>query len=98
MLEEITGINRERVHKILVEDLKKKCVLVLYLLCQCQIKNVSAASFVEIIDDNRNVLKRIVMGDESWCFMYNPETKHLSKTWLSPKKPKAQKMRMQKCR
>jgi hypothetical protein len=30
--------------------------------------------------------------------MYDPETKHQSATWLSPKKPKAQKMRMQKSR
>jgi hypothetical protein len=47
-------------------------------------------------DDNRNVLKRTVMGDESWCFMYNPERKHQNETWLSRKKPKAQKVRMQK--
>jgi hypothetical protein len=31
--------------------------------------------------------------------MYDPETKrHLSATWLSTKKPKAQKVRMQKSR
>jgi hypothetical protein len=37
-------------------------------------------------------------GGESWCFMYDPETKYQSATWLSPKKPKAQKVRMQKSR
>jgi hypothetical protein len=55
----------------------------------------SAASpdeFVEMIDDNRNVLKRIVTGDESWRFMYNPETA----SELSPQKPRAQKVRMRK--
>jgi hypothetical protein len=26
-----------------------------------------------MIDHDRNVLKRIVMGNESWCFMYNQE-------------------------
>jgi hypothetical protein len=36
------------------------------------------------------------MDDESWRFMYNPETKCQSATWLSPKKPKAQNVRMQK--
>jgi hypothetical protein len=51
-----------------------------------------------MIDDDRNVLKRIVTGDESWCFMYDPETKRQSETWLSPKEPKAQKLRMQKSR
>jgi hypothetical protein len=28
--------------------------------------------------------------------MYDPETKRQSATWLSPKKPKAQKVRMEK--
>jgi hypothetical protein len=45
-------------------------------------------------DDDRNVLKRIVMGDESWHFMYDQETKCQSATLLSPEKPRAQKMRM----
>jgi hypothetical protein len=56
----------------------------------------SSVEFVEMIDGDRNVLKRILMGDESWCFTYNPEIKRQNATWLSPKKPKAQKMRMQK--
>jgi hypothetical protein len=43
----------------------------------------STAEFVEMIDDNINVLERIVTGDESWCFMYDPETKCQSATWLS---------------
>jgi hypothetical protein len=53
-----------------------------------------------MIDDDRKVLKRIVTGDASWCFMYsyNPETKRQNETWSSPKKPKAQKVRMQKSR
>jgi hypothetical protein len=56
-----------------------------------------SVEFVEMIDEDRNVLKRIVMGDESWCFMYDPKTKRQSATWLSPKKLNAQKAIMQKC-
>jgi hypothetical protein len=40
-----------------------------------------------MIDDDRNVFKRIVTGDEIRCFMYDLGAK-----------PKAQKMRMQKSR
>jgi hypothetical protein len=58
----------------------------------------SSVEFVEMIDEVRNVLKLIVTGDESWCFMYDPETERQSATWLNPKKPKAQKVRMQKSR
>jgi hypothetical protein len=46
------------------------------------------AEFVEMIDDDRIALKRTVTGDENWCFVYDPETKRQSATWLSPKKPK----------
>jgi hypothetical protein len=101
MLEEMTGINRETICKILVEDLKKEEVcarFVPHLLMPDQKHKCTASSveFVEMTDDDRNVLKRIVMADESWCFMYDPETNCQSATWLSPKKPKAQKVRMQK--
>jgi hypothetical protein len=53
----------------------------------------SSVEFVEMFDDDINVLGSIVTGDENWCFMYDPETKRQSATWLSPKKPKAQKVR-----
>jgi hypothetical protein len=28
-----------------------------------------------MIDDDIDVLKRILTGDENWCFMYDPEKK-----------------------
>jgi hypothetical protein len=56
----------------------------------------SSVEFIEMIDGDRNVLKRIVTEDENWCFVYDPETKRQSATWSSPKKPKTEKLRMQK--
>jgi hypothetical protein len=58
----------------------------------------SSVEFVEMIDDDSNVLKRTVTSDESWCFRYDPETKCQSATWLSPTILKARKVRMQKSR
>jgi hypothetical protein len=63
MLEEMTGINRETVHKILVEDLKKEKVCAhfvpLLLMLDQKHKHVALSiEFVEMIDDDRNVLKR----------------------------------------
>jgi transposase len=99
MLEEMTGINRETVRKILVEDLKKRkmCAhFVSHFLKPDQKPQCTASSveFVEMIDDDRTVLKSIVTADDSWCFMYDPEANRQSASWLSPKKPKAQKSRM----
>jgi hypothetical protein len=70
MLEEMTVINRETVRSILVEDLKKKKVCARFVphLLTLDQKHQSAAlsvEFVEMIDDDKNVLKRIVTGDES---------------------------------
>jgi histone-lysine N-methyltransferase SETMAR len=98
----MTGINRQYI-KILVEDLKKKKVCARFVphlltLDQKHQRCALSVEFVEMSDDDTNVLKRTVTGDESWCFMYDPETKSQSTTWLSPKKPKAQKVRMQKLR
>jgi hypothetical protein len=80
IVEEMAGISRETVRKILVEDLKKKKVcahFVPHLLTPDQQHQHTAFSveFVEMTDDDRNVLKRAVTGDDSWCFMYDPETK-----------------------
>jgi hypothetical protein len=58
ILEEITGTIRETVCRILVEDLKNKKVCAHFspLVTQNQ-KHQCAASFVDMTDDNRNVLK-----------------------------------------
>jgi hypothetical protein len=97
------GINRETVYRILIEILKKKKVcacFVLHLLMPDQKHQHPASSveFVEMTNDDRNVLKRIVTGDESWGSIYDPDTKRQSATWLSPKKPNTQKVRMEKLR
>jgi hypothetical protein len=80
MFEEMTGISRETICKILVRDLKKKKIyahFVPHLLTLSQKHQCAASSveFVEMIDDDRNILKRIVISNESLCFMYDPETK-----------------------
>lgn len=64
MFKEMTGINWETVHKILDEDLKKKMSArsVPHLLMQDHKhrRTASSVEFVEMTDDNRNVLKRTV--------------------------------------
>jgi hypothetical protein len=99
MLEEMTGINGDTVRKIrvLVEDLKEEKVCAHFVPAlltpdQKHQRAPSAVELVEMIDDDRNVFKRIVTGDESWRLAYDSETKRQSATWLSPKKPKAQKL------
>jgi YD repeat-containing protein len=63
---------------------KKVCArFVPHLLTPDQIHQHAAllsVEFAEMIYDDGNVLKRIVTGGESWCFMYDPERKLQSAT------------------
>jgi hypothetical protein len=95
------GINREAVRKMLVEYLKKKriCARFVVQLVTLYQKHQGAASsvgFDEMTGYDRNGLMRIVTGDEILCFTFDPQTKRQSEYW--PKKPKTQKMGMQKFR
>ena len=41
-------------------------------------------------------LEKVITGDESWIFEYDPETKRQSCQWKSPGSPRPKKARMQK--
>jgi len=43
-----------------------------------------------------NFLYKIVTGDETWCFQYDPETKRQSAEWKAPDEPKPKKSRLEK--
>ncbi|KPU81757.1 uncharacterized protein Dana_GF26822, partial [Drosophila ananassae] len=43
-----------------------------------------------------NFLYKIVTGDETWCFQYDPETKRQSAEWMAPDEPKPKKSRLEK--
>jgi len=41
-------------------------------------------------------LSRVITGDESWVYGYNPETKQQSSQWKSPTSPRPKKARQVK--
>ncbi len=43
-----------------------------------------------------NFLDSIITGDESWCFVYDPETKRRSWKWCGLKTPPSKKCSFQK--
>jgi hypothetical protein len=43
--------------------------------------NTTASELLEKSTDEISVLGKIVIGDESWVFAYNPETKQQSSKW-----------------
>ena len=39
---------------------------------------------LEMASDDENVLKKVITGDESWVYGYDPETKQKSSQWKRP--------------
>ena len=51
---------------------------------------------LEWIGADPDFLGRIITGDESWVFQYDPETKRQSQQWTTPNSPWPKKARMSK--
>ena len=45
------------------------------------------------IESDPNFLSKVIMGDESWCYGYDPETKQASSQWKTPTSPRPKKAR-----
>ncbi|PNF32523.1 hypothetical protein B7P43_G02444 [Cryptotermes secundus] len=45
------------------------------------------------VQNDPEFLKRIVTGDESWCYEYDPESKQSSSQWKTPTSPRLKKAR-----
>ena len=47
-------------------------------------------------DSNPDFLKKVITGDETWIFEYDPETKRQSLHWKNPQSPRITKARQSK--
>jgi len=50
----------------------------------------------QLTSDDETFLSRVITGDESWVYSYNPETKRQSSQWKSSTSPRAKKARQVK--
>jgi hypothetical protein len=46
-----------------------------------------------IANEDRTFISRIITGDESWIYSYDPETKQRSLQWTNPQSPRSKKVR-----
>jgi histone-lysine N-methyltransferase SETMAR len=69
--------------RILTADQKQQCVNVCKELWQ-------------IASDHATFLSRVITGDESWTYSYDPETKQQSSHWKSPNSLRPKKARQVK--
>jgi hypothetical protein len=64
------------VPRLLTNDQKQWCINVCHELRQKA-------------NEDPTFISRIIMGDESWIYSYDPETKWQSSQWKSPQSPRA---------
>lgn len=94
-------INRETVRQILTNDfgMRKLCAKMVPKNLSAEQKQHRmdvAKDCLEQAENDPTLLDRVITGDESWFFQYDPETKRQSSQWLSPHTPRPKKARMSK--
>ena len=55
-----------------------KFILKLLTTEQKDLRSEIAQDNLEIVSDDENVVKKVITGDESWVYGYDPETKQNS--------------------
>ncbi|XP_046396633.1 histone-lysine N-methyltransferase SETMAR-like [Ischnura elegans] len=97
------NLNYGTVFQMVTEDLamRKICAkLVPKVLTddQKQRRMAVAQEMLERLQAEPNFLDKVVTGDETWVFEYDPETKRQSSEWHTTQSPKPKKARMTKSR
>lgn len=95
-LAEKSGISVGSIHTILHRDLDKqkkfsKWVPRLLTADQRNVRATMSRSHLRRSRRDPNFLERIVAGDETWVYSWDPETKMQSAEWRSPGSPRPQK-------
>jgi DNA-directed RNA polymerase specialized sigma54-like protein len=49
-------------------------------------------------DADKHFFNKIITGDETWCFAYDPETKRQSSEWVGETSPRPKKLKSQRSR
>uniref|UniRef100_A0A1B6MJV2 Mos1 transposase HTH domain-containing protein n=1 Tax=Graphocephala atropunctata TaxID=36148 RepID=A0A1B6MJV2_9HEMI len=57
---------------------------------------IMAGDLIDAADADPNFLQKIVTGDETWCFLYDPQTKRQSSEWKTKTSPRKEKFRLDK--
>lgn len=97
------GISHGSVHSILHNDLNmhRVCLHMVPKMLSPEQKEMRVTMSTDLIamtDADDSFLRKIVTGDETWCFLYDPQTKRQSAEWKSKNSPRKQKFRLDRSR
>ena len=70
-----------------------KFILKLLRTEQKDLRPEIAQDDLEMVSDDENVLKKVITGDKSWLYGYDPETKQQFSQWKCPDEPQPKKAR-----
>ena len=95
-LVDLSGVSWSSCQWILSEELQMKRVaakFVPHMLMADQRQSQVDASreLKEHLDMDPDLFSKVITGDESWCYAYNPEMKQQSSQWKSSTSPRPRK-------
>ena len=97
-LEEDLGIPKSIIWEILTSNLQmiRVCAKFVPKLLSAEQKKLrleNAQDNLEMVNNDDTVLEKVITGDESWVYGYDPETKQQSSQWKRPDEPWSKKAR-----
>jgi len=96
MLADEVNIGKDTVRKIVVEDTRKREICSRFvphslILEQKDRRIVACRDLIATADSDTDFFKKIVTGDETWCFAYDRTTKRQSAAWAGETSPRPKK-------
>jgi len=96
MLADEVNIGKDTVRKIVVEDLRKRNIcsrFVPHSLTpeQKDWRTTACRYLFAKADSDSDFFRKIVTGDETWCFAYDPTTKRQFAAWVGETSPRPKK-------
>jgi hypothetical protein len=101
MIAESFNISKTLVLRILKEDLGKRKLCAHFVPHsltpeQREDEVTFCQDIIMMADTDKFFLNKIIMGDETWCFAYDPETKQQSSEWVGETSPQLKKLKFQR--
>jgi hypothetical protein len=99
MIAESLNIPKTAVLRILKEDLGKRKLFARFVPHsltpeQREDRVTSCQDIIAMADADKKCFNQIVMGDETWCFACDPETKRQSSEWVGETSPRQKKLKV----
>jgi hypothetical protein len=103
MIAKETGLDKNAVHRILTDHLhmRKICARVVpkHLSVEQKANRLEICqNLLERLEIEPNFLDKVITGEESWMFEYDPETKRQSEEWHTKNSPRPKKACMSRSR